>query len=277
MGVLNLSVVLPIIAVMVVLRLLRAGLLTWFFVWWVGLYVTFKYGFAQPVPSAAISIYMGIVTVSLIGYVLSSRERSQAFFGPLIALATQRRLAPLLVLLMLAIPAGAAFMVYANMTRLVEAPFFARTVHPSPPPTITVGEHEIDLVRGDNPLRPLKQSDADRYAQHVENGRQSYYKNCFYCHGDGLGADGLFAHGLNPVPTDFTDPGILPNFTEGFFFWRVAKGAPGLPEDGGPWASAMPVWEDFLTEEEMWEVVLFLYEFTDQPPRALEDHSGGEH
>jgi mono/diheme cytochrome c family protein len=277
MGVLNLSVVLPIIAVMVVLRFLRAGLLAWSFVWWVGLYVTFSYGFADPVPSAAISIYMGIVTVSLLGYVLSSRERSAGFFGPLITLATERRYLPLLVLVLFAVPAGAAFLVYANITRPVEPPFFARTVHPSPPTTITVGGQDIDLGRGDNPLRPLKTSDPDLYQQHVDNGRNTYYQNCFFCHGDGLGADGLFAHGLNPVPTDFTDKGILPNFTEGFFFWRVAKGAAGMPDGGGPWASAMPVWEDFLTEEEMWEVVLFLYEFTGFPPRTIEDHSGGEH
>ncbi len=31
----------------------------------------------------------------------------------------------------------------------------------------------------------------------------------------------------------------------------------------------MPVWEAYLSEEEMWEVILFLYDFTDQRPRAL--------
>jgi hypothetical protein len=30
----------------------------------------------------------------------------------------------------------------------------------------------------------------------------------------------------------------------------------------------MPAWEQFLSEEEMWDVVLFLYEFTDRRPRA---------
>jgi hypothetical protein len=35
----------------------------------------------------------------------------------------------------------------------------------------------------------------------------------------------------------------------------------------------MPAWEKFLTEEEMWEAVLFLYDFTAQRPRAREVHT----
>jgi hypothetical protein len=155
----------------------------------------------------------------------------------------------------------------------VEAPFFARTVHPSPPATITVHEQEIDVARGDNPLRHLKDSDPESFAVHVAAGRDTYYENCFYCHGDGLAADGVFAHGLNPIPTNFTDPNVLPSFREAFFFWRIAKGAPGLPDEGGPGDSAMPAWEQFLTEEEMWEVILFLYDFNPGfQPRAVEEH-----
>ena len=45
-----------------------------------------------------------------------------------------------------------------------------------------------------------------------------------------------------------------------------------MPEDGGPWDSAMPAWEDFLTEEEIWDVVLFLYDFNGYRPRAREEH-----
>ena len=35
----------------------------------------------------------------------------------------------------------------------------------------------------------------------------------------------------------------------------------------------MPAWEKFLTEEEIWDVVLFLYDYTGQRPRA----AGGGH
>lgn len=270
----NLLVVLVVAAALAALRLLKAGLLTWVAAWWVGLVVTFKWGFATPLPQSVITIYMSIASVALVAYVLSSRERAEAAWRPILRLATERRYAPLLAVVLILIPAGAAYSVYRRMSVPVEAPFFARTVHPSPPATITVHDREIDLERGDNPLRPLQTSDPEAFAMHVERGRETYYKNCFFCHGDGLAADGLYAHGLNPIPTNFTDQNVLPNFREAFFFWRISKGGPGMPDEGGPGDSAMPAWEQFLTEEQMWEVILFLYDF--KPgfnPRSVEEHA----
>ena len=83
-----------------------------------------------------------------------------------------------------------------------------------------------------------------------------------------MAGDGMYAHGLNPIPTNFTDPGTIPQLQESFLFWRIAKGGPGLPGEGGPWDSAMPAWEKFLTEEEIWDVILFLYDHTGFRPRA---------
>jgi mono/diheme cytochrome c family protein len=79
------------------------------------------------------------------------------------------------------------------------------------------------------------------------------------CHGDDLAGNGYFAHGFNPAPIDFTNAGTLPQLTESFVFWRIAKGGPGLPREGRPWNSAMPAWEDVLTEEEIWSVIVYLY------------------
>lgn len=270
----NLLVVLAIVAVMVVLRLIRAGLAAWIAAWWLALLVLFKWGFATPVPQSVITMYMSIATIALIAYVLSSRERAASAMRPVARLVSERKFTPLLVLVLILIPAGAAFSVYRSMNVPVEPPFFARTVHPSPPASITVHDTEIDLTRADNPLRHLEEEDPEAFAEHVARGREVYYRNCFYCHGDGLAADGLFAHGLNPIPTNFTDPNVLPNFREAFFFWRVSKGAPGMPDEGGPGDSAMPVWEHFLSNEEMWEVILFLYDFNPgYKPRAVGEHA----
>ena len=49
-------------------------------------------------------------------------------------------------------------------------------------------------------------------------------------------------------------------------FWRIAKGGPGLPKESTPWNSAMPAWEDRLTEEQIWQVIYYLYETTGHPP-----------
>ena len=81
----------------------------------------------------------------------------------------------------------------------------------------------------------------------------------------------MFVHGLDPIPTNFGDGDTIANLRETFLFWRIAKGGPGLPEEGGPWDSAMPAWEKHLKEEEMWEVMLFLYDFTGERPRAKEE------
>ncbi len=269
----KLGILLPILVVFVALRLLRANLFLWILAWTASLYVFFAYGFVSPIPGSAVTMYMAIAAVSLAAYVMSAPERTESFLRPLVRLAVERRWRPVLALLLLAGPVFAAWHTYRTLQEPVEPPFFARTIHPQPPAEITVHGTKIDLIRADNPFRKLEETDPEAFAQHVANGRRVYYENCFFCHGDGLAGDGLFARGLNPVPTNFTDAGVLPNFREAFFFWRVSKGGPGMPEEGEPWASAMPAWEKFLSEEEMWDVILFLYEFTGYPPRAIvEEH-----
>jgi len=48
-----------------------------------------------------------------------------------------------------------------------------------------------------------------------------------------------------------------------------------LPREGTPWNSAMPRWEDFLTERQIWQVILFLYQQTGWKPRTWEKSEGG--
>jgi mono/diheme cytochrome c family protein len=171
---------------------------------------------------------------------------------------------------MVLLPGLVAANVYMTMNAPVAAPVFGRTVHPATPDQISIGDKDFDLATLRNPLRHLEDSDPEAFRNHVERGRSVYYQNCFYCHGDDTSGNGIFAHALNPVPTNLPDN--IPLLQESFLFWRIAKGGPGLPDEGGPWDSAMPAWEKFLTEEEMWEVVLFLYDFSETRPRAMEEH-----
>jgi hypothetical protein len=274
----NLKIVLAVIAVMVGLRLLRAGLLVWIAAWWLGLYAILAYGFATPIPSSEIHTYMSIVSLALFAYATSSRERAQDVFGPILTFASEPRFTLPLLVVAAVIPCLVAWGVYRDMQQPLQAPFFGRTVHPSPPTEITVHGEKLNLVTGANPFRALEKSDPKAFRKHVENGRTVYYKNCFFCHGDSLGGDGMYAHGLNPVPANFQDSGVLPNFQDTFFFWRVAKGGPGMPDEGGPGDSAMPEWERFLTNDQLWEVILFLYDDTGYRPRTFEEAAGkGEH
>ncbi|HKZ75863.1 MAG TPA: c-type cytochrome, partial [Actinomycetota bacterium] len=85
-----------------------------------------------------------------------------------------------------------------------------------------------------------------------------------------LDGGGHFAHGFNPAPANFVDPGTIAQLSEGYLFWRIAKGGPGLPKESAPWNSAMPAWEDRLTEEEIWQVIYYLYATTGVPPRRMD-------
>ena len=266
----NLLVVLAVLVTFAVLRFLRPNLLIWAGVWWVGIYVVLSWGFKAPIPASVISIYMGIATLAILAYVSSSQERRDDISGPLVRFMTERRYTPMLVAAVIAIPALAAANVYVRMTAPLEPPFFARTVHPASPTEITVHDKKVNLDAGENPFLHLEASHPTEYRTHVENGRRVYYQNCVFCHGDNLSGNGMFVHGLDPIPTNFADKGTIANLRDTFLFWRVSKGGPGLPEEGGPWDTAMPAWEKFLKEEEMWEAILFLYDFTGQKPRARE-------
>jgi hypothetical protein len=266
----NVMVVLALLAVFAALRFRRTNLLTWGIAWWAGIYVFLRFGFTAPIPSSVISLYMGIVTIAIVAYVSSSQERRDEVSGPLLRFITEKRYTPLLAATVLAIPALAAANVYVQMNVPLQPPLFSRTVHPASPSAITVHDKNIDLDAGENPFLPLQSSNPAEYRKHVENGRRVYYRNCVFCHGDDLAGSGMFVHGLDPIPTNFTDSGTIPMLRDSFLFWRISKGGPGMPEEGGPWDSAMPAWEKFLTEDEIWEVILFLYDFTGTKPRARE-------
>jgi mono/diheme cytochrome c family protein len=265
----NIAVVLVVATVFALLRFRRANLLIWACAWWLGIYILLRFGFTAPIPTSVISIYMGIASIAILAYMSSSQQRREEVSGPLVRFMTEKRYTPFLGAAVVAIPALAAANVYVQMNVPIEPPLFSRTIHPASPTQITVHDRRIDLDAGENPFRALERSSPEEFRKHVENGRQVYYRNCVFCHGDNMSANGMFAHGLDPIPTNFHD--VVAQLRETFLFWRISKGGPGLPEEGGPWDTAMPAWEKFLKEDEIWDVILFLYDFTGQRPRAREE------
>ena len=264
-------VALLLLAVQLVLWKRRAGTFLWTLVSFFSIWAFLRYGFTVPVPKSVIMLYMGIAALATAAYVTSSRERVEGFIRPLVSLCIEPRWRPVLLAVVLGLPALAAYGVYRSMTVELQAPAFGRTIHPAPPDSITIHDKPFDLRTLDNPYRALETSNPEQFKAHLANGRRIYFENCFYCHGDAMRGDGMYAHGLDPIPTNFADAGAIALLQESFLFWRISKGGPGLPDEGGPWDTAMPAWENFLTEEEMWDVVLFLYEFSGQRPRAREE------
>ena len=264
----NWLVIVPIVLVLVALRWLKPGPLGWLAAAWLGVFVFLRWGFAVPIPASVLKLYLGIATGALVIYAFADAQRLEEIRRPLVAFLTEPRFTVPLLAAMVAIPALVGVKIFLDLSAPPVAPNFARTNHPANPASIKVHDTEYDLNALDNPYRKLEQSDPDAFRQHVAQGREVYYRNCVFCHGDRMRGAGLFAHALNPIPTNFQDPGTIPQLQEAFLFWRISKGGPGLPTEGGPWATAMPAWEKFLTEDEMWDAILFLYDFTGARPRA---------
>jgi len=262
-------VVLAVAVVFALLRFRKANLLLWALAWWVGIYTILRFGFTAPIPSSVIGIYMGILTLAILAYMSSSVERRGEIADPLVRFMTDRRYTAFLIAVVVLIPALAAANVYVQMSAPIQPPLFSRTVHPASPTNITVHDKRIDLDAGENPNLHLEKENPAEYAKHIEAGRQVYYRNCVFCHGDNLAGTGMFIHGLDPIPTNL--PETIPLLRDTFLFWRISKGGPGLPEEGGPWDTAMPAWEKILKEDEIWDVILFVYDFNKQRPRAREE------
>ncbi len=268
----NWYVLIGILVALLVLRTLRFHTLWWFIIWPVAVYCFIRLGISPHVPASVLRLYLALTMVGVTAYILADADRFRAVTGPLHRFIVTDKYRPLLYLVMILIPAAVAANVYLNMTKPLRASTFGRTIHPNPPNAISFRGKQIETGRGDNPFRKLETADPPKFREHVENGKRVYYQNCVFCHGDHLMGDGIFAHGLNPVPATFNSDTTIAMIHEPYLFWRIAKGGPGLPDESGPWESSMPAWEPFLTEDEIWEVILFLYEYIGRRPRAAEEH-----
>ncbi len=103
-------------------------------------------------------------------------------------------------------------------------------------------------------------------------GRALYAMNCRPCHGDSVAGDGPMADGFKLRPINFTDNGTIETIIEGYTYWRVSNGGPGLPTEATPWDSAMPEWKLNLSEEERWKIIMAEYELAQKTPRIPESH-----
>lgn len=267
----NIVVFVAIAAALVVIRFLKPNALVWLGVWWIALYVAFRYGIDPPLPSSIVVMFMGIITIAALAFMSADSERLRQVRRSLVKFMVDRAYRIPLILVLIAVPLLVAWKVYSDATKQPAAPVSGRTIHPVPPGEITFKGKRIDLVTVDNPFRGLEQADPTAFSKHVWNGRRVYFENCVFCHGDNMAGDGIFAHGYDPIPANFQDPTTIAMLQEGYLFWRIAKGGPGLPDESTPWASAMPAWEDFLTEDEIWDVIIFLYDYTGHRPRAREE------
>ncbi len=82
----------------------------------------------------------------------------------------------------------------------------------------------------------------------IVNGKSLYRENCTVCHGDAGYGDGPAAEDLNPKPANLTARHAT-DHTAGDLYWWLSY---GIKE------TAMPGYENSLTEEERWDLINFV-------------------
>jgi len=229
-------------------------------------FVLLRFGIRPPAPWSVIQIYMTVVLLAVLIYVSSDSDSWRQVVRPIRSTLVDPGRRRLRSAFLVAVPLVLGYYAYTQAAAKPQAPPELRAVHPAPPDTIQVRGKALNISGAENPLR----KDQADFGKHVAAGAEIYIRNCMYCHGDNLDGKGHFAHGFNPPPANFQDPGTIAMLQEAYLFWRIAKGGPGLPKESTPWNSVMPSWEDRLTEEQIWQVIMYLYEATGQQPRRWE-------
>jgi hypothetical protein len=79
-------------------------------------------------------------------------------------------------------------------------------------------------------------------------GQNVFHQHCAVCHGRYGHGDGPAAAGLNPTPADLTAAHV-DDHTDGDLFWWLTHGIAG---------TAMPPWQEQLSEPERWMVVHYI-------------------
>jgi mono/diheme cytochrome c family protein len=84
----------------------------------------------------------------------------------------------------------------------------------------------------------------------LKSAREVYADKCAQCHGDSGKGDGRDAARYDPAPTDFTDAKRMSTATDGELFYKISEGK-----------KPMPVFKNKLSEDQRWELVLFIRSF----------------
>ena len=104
----------------------------------------------------------------------------------------------------------------------------------------------------------------------ILTGRSLYQANCAACHGEGGAGDGVFADELEAAgeasmqsmqgshdmvmqrPVDFTNPQQMLGASPALLHGKVTRGGMG---------TGMPMWGTIFSEEQIWNIIAYLYTF----------------
>jgi mono/diheme cytochrome c family protein len=96
---------------------------------------------------------------------------------------------------------------------------------------------------------PLTASDAN-----ITTAKRVYIDYCANCHGDAGKGDGSDAMMYDPAPADLTDVAHMSKITDGEIYYQISEGR-----------KPMPSFKKRLTEEQRWQLVLFVRSLAGTP------------
>jgi mono/diheme cytochrome c family protein/plastocyanin len=110
-------------------------------------------------------------------------------------------------------------------------------------------------------------------SESLANGQQLYAQNCAACHGENGAGDGVFAnafpspsgrgtegegHGMQQAPVDFTNPKRMLGASPALLQGKILRGGMG---------TGMPMWGSIFTEEQIWDLIAYIYSFQFEYPK----------
>jgi high-affinity iron transporter len=82
-----------------------------------------------------------------------------------------------------------------------------------------------------------------------DRGRVLFLDNCSPCHGAEADGHGPASVGLSPPPANLAGSDVVPSHSDAYLFYRISVGKRG---------TAMPSFQHSLSEDERWQLVVYL-------------------
>ena len=111
-------------------------------------------------------------------------------------------------------------------------------------PSISTADFVVDNIK-----RPQGQT----AQQAIDAGSDVYQNNCIGCHGPNQDGNGINAASLNPKPRNLHDAPFMQAMSYQRISTSIHKGVPG---------TAMPRWENVLTENQIQDVIVYVLSLT---------------
>ena len=86
-------------------------------------------------------------------------------------------------------------------------------------------------------------------ADSLRRGQMVYTAQCETCHGPGGMGDGPAGQALDPAPAPIAHTSQM--LSDGYLYWRISEG-------GHDFATAMPAWDESLSEQARWDLINFV-------------------